>query len=461
MNSQQTNYLLSSFLQYSVCSNEGCPMWLSTFAISDYSRCPICNEPALLPQVLAPVLRSKKSKNILERYLPDYIRDTLRENKLFRIGNDIGNTPLSISKSISKWTGIDNLYLKEEYKNPSGSFKDRGTLTAIALLQEKLFRDNTSYNTFVLGTVSTGNMAISTAFMVNKVNNLAHYNLNSFVIVNANTSEKKLQAIEKAAGTTGTTIFIVEGNYAEFHEQVYEVCKQLRHKGISIYPELTDDIFRIIGYASLFGEIIDQLEHNKRDPDAIILPVASGALFRVAVWALESLYKKRYIQKIPQVILVQEIGADPIVQAFQKKLQYVKPIRMPKNVLADGIDVSYSRSGNPALRILEDRYHICINVSGEEIQEAYQELSQQRFYAEEASAASIAAAKKLRAQDIISKNSHVVCVLTGGNISKRTLGNNVGISKRIFCTLNELRETLIKIYGTNHQQVNTQNVYFF
>src|SRR5258706_4592784 len=138
MNQQQINYVLNSFLEYSVCSNEDCPMWLSTFATNDYFRCPICTEPALLPSSLAPVINNTKSRNVFERYFPSYVVDLFKKENLLKSTSDIGNTPLSVSETIGKWVNLKNLYLKEENKNPSGSFKDRGSFMAIALLAARL-----------------------------------------------------------------------------------------------------------------------------------------------------------------------------------------------------------------------------------------------------------------------------------------------------------------------------------
>lgn len=456
MNQEQTNYVLQSFLDYSVCGNTECPLWLSAFNTNAVTRCPVCNEPAMLPHGLPISLHNKKASNIYERYFPDFLVQAFSHDNMLRAADTIGNTPLTTNQHIGKWAGLDTLYLKEEYANPSGSFKDRGTLTAIALQKVKLSRESPSFtNSFVLGTVSTGNMAISTAYWINQINNLTSTHLKSYIVVNSHTKMQKIEAIDRASGATGSVIFTVEGDYSAFHDIVYTAARKLRRSGHPVYAFLTDDIFRIAGYGTLFGEIIEQMASS---PDFIILPVASGALFRVAVWALESLFRGGYIQKIPRVILVQEKGADPITQAFRKKLHNVAPVKLHKNLLADGIDVSYSRSGNPALRILEQNYHLCISVTPLEIREALDALHSEHFFAEEASAAALAGAKKLRKEKILSKSTRTVCVLTGGAIAKRQLGNITGASIKIPCVTAEFEQLLRRQFGSKNQDALEKNV---
>ncbi len=438
------NYLIDSFLNYGLCSNKACQLYMSPFYSEQ--RCPICNEPSIIPSQLAPIINKNSTGNIYKRYFKDYVVETIDKNDFLELSNGIGNTDMILNKNLQKWTGVNNLYLKEEYSNQSGSFKDRGTFMAIALLEKK-----NNYNPFILGTVSTGNMAISTAYMVNYINIETGSKLKSFVVIDKDTRDEKIMEIEKAAGKTGTTIFIVDGKYYKLHKEVYKACLRLREGKVSAYAQLTDDIFRISGYATLFGEIVEQVN----TPDIIILPVASGALFRVAVFALESLYKNKYIKKIPHVVLVQEQGADPIVQSFQNNLSNISNIEnlvIKKNnfqnrLIASGIDVSFSHSGLPTLDILKENYHKCISVTSNEIKCAYDELNKEGIFAEEASAAALAAVLRLRKDSYIKGNMEVVCVLTGGNINKRQIKDSGNNSKRVFCNIKDLQEVIISTFN--------------
>lgn len=433
MNKIQLNYFEEGVLYFGLCSNKKCSFHLSPFSTKTTTRCPLCNEPAELPSSLAPTINLDcKSNNIFERYFTDEIVNLFKDQ--FAFAKNIGNTPLSQNKKVSEWAGIENLFLKQENKNPSGSFKDRGSFTAIAFLSAKLKKENKK--DFILGTVSTGNMAISTAYLVNQVNK--NSNLKSFIVVSSTTPENKINAIQEAGDKTGTKVFVVDGEYSKLHQEIYAVASELRENQIPIFPQLTDDVFRIVGYSTLFAEIIEQT--SGRNPDFIVLPVASGALFRVAVWALESLFIKGFIKKIPRIILVQEEGADPIINAMEKNLESIESIGIQKNTVADGIDVSFSRSGNPVLSILKDGYHLGINVNPSEIIEAQKILNKNRIFVEEASASSLAAVKKLRQLSKIQFGNKVICVLTGADIKHRNLGKKSSRSNVIYCQLTDLKK---------------------
>ncbi len=446
MNNIQKNYFEESILNFGTCSNSNCKIYLSSFLTEKTTRCPICDEPSELPFSLSPTINKTHSKNIFRRYFPKEIINLYKDQ--LKSGENIGNTPLSTNKNISTWVEVENLHFKQEYKNPSGSFKDRGSWMAVALIKARLKKEKID-NNFILGTVSTGNMAISTAFIINQINNLDNFRIKSFVVVCKTTPHKKIEAVSKAAGKSGTIMFVVGGEYSKFHKQIYEVTKSLRESGTSIFAELTDDIFRISGYATLFAEIIEQAKEST--PDFIVLPIGSGALFRVAVWALESLFIKGFIKKIPRLVLVQEKGGDPITYALENNLPTVEVIPVRKGVVADAIAVANSRSGNPVLRALRKGHHIGISVSSNQILEAQNVLNENGYFVEEASCAPLAAVKKLRQTGKISSTDNVVCVLTGGDIKKRDLGVISSNTKIINCKFPELKEKFFQEFNTKKE----------
>src|SRR5690606_6253332 len=119
-------------------------------------------------------------------------------------------------------------------------------------------------------------------------------------------------------------------DYSSFHSEVYRICSKLREDGINIFPQLTDDIYRISGYISLFKEISDVTE-----ADVILIPGASGALFRSALWFYEMQKQRGIINKIPRLILVQEEGGDPVVQSLKVNSDSSQIIKMREGLVAD------------------------------------------------------------------------------------------------------------------------------
>ena len=345
----------------------------------------------------------------------------------------VGNTPLAHDKLVASWAGISALYLKDETKNPSGSFKDRGSWSAFTHHFEK--RQNNGVEPRI-GTVSTGNMAISTAWMGGQ------FNQKAFVVVNEGISDEKVRVIKAASGDVGVDIFVVNGNYSDFHDVVKSACSGLRRQGRPVYAELTDDYNRCVGYTTLFAEIIDQMASE--EVDFIFVPGASGAFFRMAVLSLEKLKDQGLIEVVPRVVLVQEEGGDAISQAFKKGRRDVPPIKLKDSLVAKAIAVSNARKGNLVLSILKKGYHQCLSVTTQEIRDAQQKLFESNFFVQPAAAASLAAAKKLVGEEKIMNSNSVVCVLTGGELSRRSFtGNGQAQDKIIRCDLKDLFDVLM------------------
>lgn len=409
----QTKKFENSFLYKLYCSDPDCSKNRTSFSNFESQRCPACDEPAKLPNAI-----------------PLY--ETISATK---------ETEMIRNKAISEFAGVKNLYMKDEGQNPTGSFKDRGSFTAYLFHILQTLHEGMGVADLVVGTVSTGNMAISTAWMGNMLK------VRNFVVVHANTSQEKLSLIEKAAGKIGTTIFAVDGEYSEFHKKVYDACKELRSDNQLIFAELTDDVFRILGYSTLFAELYQQCAENKVNPNFIIVPGASGALFRVAVWSLSRLKAAGLIKEIPKVVLVQENGGDPIVQSYKQGLDTSQRIEMEDGLVASAINVSNSRSGSEVLRIIKNSGHMCISVDSDEINDARDFLFQEKVFAECAASASVAAAKKLMDEGIISQKDVVVSLLTGREVEKRNIGEKSNTCEQINCKLNNLSDAIVNRFS--------------
>lgn len=405
-----------SQLTHTSCTNPSCH---HQFDLSHKLRCPTCNEPANIPTIFAPTINTSSSSNIYRKYFQPALIEFLDRHSTIPLdlAQTIGNTPLTSHPMINQFTGLATIYLKNEGPNPSGSFKDRGTFTAYLISSLIL----STYSHTTISTVSTGNMAISTAYFNRLINQHCHTNFKAHIIVGGKTTDSKIQAIRKA-GDAKTTLFIIADEYSTIHDQVYQLTSLARQRNVGLYPQLTDDVFRIAGYTTLFAECIDQLTSLQKSPDVIIIPVASGALFRIAVFAIESLYQQGFLTKLPRIFLVQEEGGDPIVQAFNSHTYPCAPIELDIKLKADAINVSKSRSGNPALKILQHHHHFCISVTPEEIMDAViQLISTSAYSVEPAAAASIAAAKKATALSHIQSTDTVVAILTGSHVVDRKL----------------------------------------
>src|SRR5699024_8208517 len=138
---------------------------------------------------------------ILERY-GDFYSFISIENDL-SLGE--GFTPLLKSERLSKSYNVSNIYFKDESKNPTWSFKDRGTLTGILRARDLGYKR--------IGTVSTGNMATSVAAYGAK----AH--METFILVKKEISPEKLNPI----AIYSPHLIMVDGDYSKLYEKSFKL----------------------------------------------------------------------------------------------------------------------------------------------------------------------------------------------------------------------------------------------
>ena len=415
------------------CSIKACKNHTLGYFYHISSRCPLCDAPADMPKIIK---TQSNCNNVFSKYLSTIADLNTLPEKYSSIAKNIGNTPIFRSSNIERFTNVHTVYLKSELENSSGSFKDRGTFTAVAGHAKKNGSD------LIIGTVSTGNMAISTIDIVTKLG------IPNFVVINSDIEKKKLEILKKMSGRN-TNIFAVEGDYSQFHEIVYQALGELRAKGIPIFAELTDDFFRTVGYSTISAEIIDQFEYI---PDNVVVCGASGALFLALIWYFEKAFEKKLIQKLPRVHLIQELGGDPIAHSYRNhKHQYMPLAKMEKGLVASAIDVTNSRSGGTVLQNINESNgrNSVIAVSSKEIIKASKLLTSLKIEAQVSSASVVAGLKKLQEANIVKADESALLILTGKKEEKRTLKESKQNPKLIHCTQNNLQTTIINTYMNN------------
>lgn len=193
-----------------------------------------------------------------------------------------GNTPLVLYSK--------NIYLKDESKNPTGSFKDRGMPL---LMNEVLYHHKNK-----LAIVSTGNAAISMCRYAKK------YGLKSVVFVPESLSSTKVSRLN------ADEIYLSKDIIDSF-EDFFKYC---RTNNSVFNGFLSSNVSYLLGLETLTYEIYDKLD----DVDIIILPCASGGNAVAQINAYNRLYNARLIKKIPHFIIVQIKGGDPIAEGIKK-----------------------------------------------------------------------------------------------------------------------------------------------
>lgn len=292
-----------------------------------------------------------------------------------------GNTPLIHLEKLSEIWGIE-LYVKLEGANPTGSFKDRGMVMAVAKAKEE--------GKSVLVCASTGNTSASAAAYG------ARAGMRTVVVI----PEGRI-ALGKLAQAKmyGAEILEIKGNFDEALKMVREVGQEA---GIALVNSVNP--YRLEGQKTIAFEIIDQLE---RVPDLLALPVGNAGNISAA-WKGFSEYATREGTGRPELLGVQAAGAAPIV---------LNEIVENPETVATAIRIGNPASWNLALDALTESNGTILAATDEEILEAYQLLaSTEGVFAEPASCASIAGIKKQVVNGSLKKGTTVVAVLTGNGL---------------------------------------------
>ena len=305
-------------------------------------------------------------------------------SKIVSLGE--GNTPLLEAQNLNKELGFKNLYIKSEGSNPTGVFKDRGTLVELAKARE--------LGAKAVCLASTGNMASS----VSAYASIAK--IPAYVLVPENTPAGKLTQTL----VYGARILQIRGTYSE----CAELAEYMAHK--NNFYLAGDYAFRSEGQKTLAFEICEQLYFKV--PDFVICPVGCGTNLSAIYKGFKEFLKLGLIDKIPRMVACQPKACDPIVSAFKEKREDFDIIEKPETV-ASAVAAGNPLDGIKVLKALYESKGKAVRVSDRRILQAQRELaSQESLFVEPSAAISLAALKKLK----IPKSSTVVLVTTGNGL---------------------------------------------
>ncbi|MDR1993714.1 MAG: threonine synthase [Nitrososphaerota archaeon] len=308
--------------------------------------------------------------------------------KLITLGE--GGTGLHHSEHLGTELCINNLYIKNEGENPTGSFKDRGMTVGVTKAIELGARH--------VICASTGNTSASLAAYA------ARAGIRCTVLI---PSGKIAYGKLSQAMIHGAKVLQVKGNFDEALEFVFKLGE--KHKEIYLLNSINP--FRIEGQKSLGYEICDQL--NYETPDAIVIPVGNAGNIS-AVWkGLTEFYQLGLIKKLPKMIGIQAQGSAPIAHAIKTGNDKIIPVENPETI-ATAIRIGAPVSWKKAINAIQESHGTAETVTDEEILDAQKTLARiEGIFVEPASASSIAGLKKLIKKGIVLENEKIVCITTG------------------------------------------------
>lgn len=299
-----------------------------------------------------------------------------------------GATPLVKSCQIGPKHGF-TLWFKVESKNPTGSFKDRGTAVEISVAKE--------LNAKGISVASTGNMAASCSCYA------AAANIPCFVFVPEDTPASKLAQVISYGGR----IVQVKGNYSDAVGVAEGVAEELG------FYLAGDYAFRVEGAKTSAFEIIEQLGMNP--PDAVFVPIGCGTNLSAYYKGFCEYKKLGFIDKIPAIYGVQALGAAAVVHAFDAGKRTTEPLKTISTI-ASAIAVKDPLDGAKALDAIYATNGMAVAVSDPDmLRGQYSIATEEGLFTEVSGGATLAAVLEV-AKDGRFEGKQVVCILCGDGL---------------------------------------------
>ena len=327
-------------------------------------------------------------RGVLETYR-DYLPVTDR-TPIFTLGE--GDTPLVRSRSIGSRAGCRELYFKLEGCNPTGSFKDRGMVVAVAKVLE-------SGSTSIV-CASTGNTSASAAAYG------AYCGLPTTVVVpKGQVARGKLsQAI-----AYGARILLVDGNFDDALGIVRGISA--RHS-VALVNSLNPD--RIEGQKTAAFELVESIGDA---PDYVFIPVGNAGNITAYWQGFKEASDAGWASTRPRMMGFQAEGAAPIARG--------EPVEKPETI-ATAIRVGNPASWEGAVRVREESRGVIESVSDEEIMSAYKLMAQSEgIFCEPASAAAVAGLLKMSEAGLALDGKRAVCIITGTGLKDPDLAGEL------------------------------------
>ena len=304
---------------------------------------------------------------------PDTPRLTLHE----------GSTPLIPAPRLARWIGVDELFLKFEGLNPTGSFKDRGMVVAVAKALEAQAR--------TILCASTGNTAASAAAYA------ARGGLQAVVLL----PRGKVAAGKVAQAVVyGAQVVSVQTNF----DGALNVARVLANDyGAALVNSVNPH--RIAGQTTAAFEICDELGDA---PALLALPVGNGGNVTAYWLGFRRYFEAGRTTRLPKLIGAQAAGAAPLVTGH--------PVENPETI-ASAIRIGKPATWEPAVAATNDSGGEMRAVTDDEIMEAYRAVAgKEGIFCEPASAAGVAALFAAVREEAVDPHQQCVCVLTGNGL---------------------------------------------
>ncbi|HEU0295212.1 MAG TPA: threonine synthase [Anaerolineales bacterium] len=315
-----------------------------------------------------------------------------------------GGTPVYRLTSLAQKLGLQNLWLKDESRNPTASFKDRASAVVVARAQE--------IEADVVVTASTGNAGAALAGMSAAVGQKA--------VIFAPKSAPQAKVAQLLI--FGAKVILVEGTYDNAFDLTIQCAEEFgwycRNTGYNPFTAegkktAAFEIWEwwLDAHARWHDEFGENLDHPAL---TVFVSVGDGNIISGVHKGFKDLYQLGWLARIPRIIGVQAEGSAAISNAFHGNTETITPVSA--KTIADSISVDLPRDGVRAIRAAKETGGTYVNVSDEEILKAIAELGRAGIFVEPAGATSYAGLVKAAATGVVGSEDPILVLNTGSGL---------------------------------------------
>lgn len=328
----------------------------------------------------------------------------------------VGWTPMYHAAYLGKQLGLERLYLKDDGRNPTASFKDRASAVVVAKAQE-LHAD-------MITTASTGNAGAALAGLA------AAAHMPAVIFVPQTAPQPKIAQLL----IFGANIMLVKGSY----DQAFELCLAAsrefgwycRNTGYNPYTvegkktaafEICEQLAALtpspMGSAALTPSPSPMGRGGKmwHAPDRIFVSVGDGNIISGLWKGLRDLKALGWIDKMPKLMGIQAEGSAACYNAWKAGTETITPVNA--QTLADSISADLPRDGVRAVRAVRESDGEYLTVSDDEILAAIRELARgAAIFCEPAASTAYAGLLKAVREHKVDRDEEIVVMLTGSGL---------------------------------------------
>jgi len=387
---------MDKFIGYrcSLCNAEYLPGQVTYTCPKDGGNLDVVLDYDTLRQKFQPEDLTCRCEDSLWRYLPLLpVPDPGGEGTPIRAA---GWTPVFSLSRLADKLGLRHLWLKDESRNPTASFKDRASAVVVARARE--------IGAEVVVTASTGNAGAALAGMSAAIGQKA-------VIFAPKTAPpaKVAQLL-----VYGARVLLVDGSYDDAFDLTIKAAQEFgwycRNTG---YNPFTAEGKKTAAFEIWEWTTISKFEFRNSKLN-VFVSVGDGNIISGIHKGFKDLLALGWMEKMPRIIGVQAEGSAAIANAFHAGTEKITPVSA--KTIADSISVDIPRDGVRAIRAARQTGGTYITVSDHDILAAIAELGKVGVFAEPAGATSYAGLVRAVAQGLVGPEEPILVLNTGSGL---------------------------------------------